>query len=375
MKLLITISYYTPNVSGLTIYARNFAEELAKKGYKVTVLTSRFKSGLKYKEKKNGVKIKRIWTPFLFGRGPIMPTYIFESFFVVSRNDIVNCHLPQFEAILPAIWAKILNKKLVVTYQCDLTIWPGLINKTTVFGAYLSQFFTCILADEIVVLNKDYADNSKFLHIFKDKLNYVYPPIRLARPEYRPFERYKNIKYKIGFVGRLAKEKGLDHLIGSIHYLQKNLGEDFKLFLVGPKKDVVGGSVEKEIAELSKIYKKNLVFLDTLSDEELSGFYKFIDVLVLPSTHKIEAFGMVQIESMLSGCPVVASDIPGVRMPIKLSGMGLVVKPKDSELLANAIVKVIKNKKRYIKNRHEIEKLFDINICINFYEKLFKGIS
>ncbi|MBU0569248.1 glycosyltransferase, partial [Patescibacteria group bacterium] len=130
-KILIGISYYLPNISGLTIYAQNLAEELVKREHVVKVLTSKHLKKLPESEEKNGVLIKRVWTPFIFGRGPIMPTYLFEAYRTIKKADVVNLHLPQFEAFFSALLAKLLKKKLVVTYHCDFSNWPGLINQIT----------------------------------------------------------------------------------------------------------------------------------------------------------------------------------------------------------------------------------------------------
>src|SRR3989344_1810597 len=78
-----------------------------------------------------------------------------------------------------------------------------------------------------------------------------------------------------------------------------------------------------------------------LDEADLGAFYQSLDVLVLPSINSTEAYGMVQMEAMLLGTPVVASNLPGGAMPIQETGMGLLVKSKDVESLANAIDKVI----------------------------------
>ncbi|OGM11248.1 hypothetical protein A2Z22_00615 [Candidatus Woesebacteria bacterium RBG_16_34_12] len=377
MKILLGISYYSPNISGLTIYAKNLAEELVKKGYDVEVLTSRQQKDLSTRENLNGVLVKRVWTPFIFGRGPIMPTYPLDAYFAVRKADIINCHIPSFEAIFICFWAKLFRKKIVLTHHCDLSNWPGLINQITEKLAYASLLVQGLLADKIVVYTKDYADYSGYLQRFKSKLIFCLPPVKVEKLDgkYKSKFKYKNVKYKIGFAGRIAKEKGIEYLLNAIPLIEKDFGNNFKIFIAGPGKEVVGGGYIKELNDLIKKYKKYLIFLGPLNPKQMAGFYKLIDVLVLPSTEKIESFGFVQVEAMLLGCPVIASDLPGVRMPIKISGMGKTVPIKNSNALADSIIEVIKGKDKFVKPKKVIERVFNFEKSTNTYEELYKNVS
>ena len=73
-------------------------------------------------------------------------------------------------------------------------------------------------------------------------------------------------------------------------------------------------------------------------------FYRRIGLLVLPSVNRTEAFGIVQPEAMLSGIPVVASDLPGVRAPIKLTDNGELAAAGNLKALMQAIIKVMENR-------------------------------
>ena len=121
-----------------------------------------------------------------------------------------------------------------------------------------------------------------------------------------------------------------------------------------------------------KKYKVNYLFFGNLTSKQLAAFYKSIDVLVLPSINQTEAFGMVQAEAMVAGTPVVASNLPGVRMPIKMTGMGKIVEPKDVNGIANAIEEVLKNKNSYSNLRltKNAKNIFDLKKIYKFYENL-----
>ena len=358
----------------MTIYARHLAEELSKRGHRVVVLTAKQSGELANEEKINSVKVKRAWTPLILARGPIMPFYPITSFFEVMRSDVINCHIPQFEAVFPAFWAKMLGKKVYLTHHCDLTVWPGLLNKIAVGVTYLSLLITGLLADKIIVYTKDYADSSKFLQLFKNKLLYQLPPVKIDEESIK-VNKIGDEKYRIGFAGRIAKEKGLDILIKTIPDIKNKLDDNFRIYLAGPYKEVIGGGKEEELEKLVNEHKQHVVLLGALNSRQINYFYQNMDVVVLPSTQNIESFGFVQVEAMINGCPVIATDMAGVRMPTALSKMGKTFRKGSVESLSKTLIEVLKNKKKYIKSKDEITKIFDWRNNIDFYEKLFKGIS
>ena len=110
-KTLICLSYYKPNISGVTVYAEILAKILNKRGKEVSVLCSR-PEGYKKESEEGGIRIIRSWVMWRMGKGLLMPAYIWDSYKEVKKNDLINCHLPQLESFIVAIWAKILKKRL-----------------------------------------------------------------------------------------------------------------------------------------------------------------------------------------------------------------------------------------------------------------------
>jgi glycosyltransferase involved in cell wall biosynthesis len=80
-------------------------------------------------------------------------------------------------------------------------------------------------------------------------------------------------------------------------------------------------------------------FLGNLSQQQLTAFYPNIDVLVVPSLNSTEAFGLVQVEAMMNNIPCVASNMPGVRRPVQMHGMGKVVPVGDHAALNPSVVR------------------------------------
>lgn len=379
MKILISTPYYLPNVSGITVYVQILAEELVKDGYQVEILTSRYLKELKKEENINGVKIKRVWAPIKIGKGVIMPFFPIVSLKEIFGCEVINCHLPEPESIWMSFWGKLLGKKIILTHHTDLSFWKGLGNKIIDSGVFVCQFLAATMADYLVSYTLDYAQNSYFLKRFLKKTKVIYPPIKFTNKNINiEFQNKlnritKNKKYVIGFCGRIAKQKGIEILIKSTKLLDKELGKNnYIILMAGPKK-VIGENYYGEIIKKYKnIIKDKFIFLDNVSREKLNVFYKKIDLLVLPSNDRLESFGWVQVEAMMMKTPCVATNLPGMRIPILESGMGKIFENNNFEDLAEKMVLVLKKDKKYFKkNYSKMINIFDYNKSIRSYEELF----
>jgi glycosyltransferase involved in cell wall biosynthesis len=118
-------------------------------------------------------------------------------------------------------------------------------------------------------------------------------------------------------------------------------------------------------------YKDKIKLLGTVEPEVMPYFFKNIDVLVVSSINSTEAFGMVQIEAMFEGTPVVATDFPGVRIPIQITGMGKIAKIADSKDLAEKIISVLDNKPA--KNEKVLNSKFDTKKLTQDYLDLYES--
>ena len=352
VKVLIGLTYYFPNISGVSLYAVILAEELAKRNYEVEVICG----GVS--REYHGVKIFGV-KGFSLGKGFIMPMYWLKSFFLVKNTDVVNCHLPSIESFWLALWARVFNKKLIVTHHCEFGFDGPLSNKFIALVSYPIHLFTYLMADRIVAYTEDYARHSIFLKLFKSKVVYILPPVKISPcPLFEKEGERKGLK-TVGFVGRIAWEKGLEVLIEAMKQV------DAKLMLVGPYKNVAGDETYKKL--------KNVELVGPIEHEKLNKYYEKFDCLVLPSTNNLETFGIVQPEAMLCGCPVVASNLPGVRVPVQMTSMGEIAEVGDVHDLAKKINLVLKQGKSYYqKNAKNLNK-FDYKITVNEYEKCFKS--
>lgn len=374
MKILMSLTYYLPYISGLSLYAQRIAEGLEEKGYQVEIFTSGYERFLKQQEKINGILVTRVPYFLKFNKGLIMPSWFWKGFKEVQECDCVICHLPQVEGLWLLFLAKLFRKRSLVVYQCDVVLPNGGLNRVVEKALMVFGLTSCVLADKIVVSSLDYSRHSPVLSKFLDKLIEVCPPIKdfsaIKSREGKISGKMAGVGHRVGFVGRLSTDKGVEYLLDAIPFLEKGLG-NFKVFLAGPQDAIGEKNYVKKIKELLRKYSQRVVLLGKLSDEELAFFYKNIEVLVLPSVNSTEAFGMVQAEAMLNSVPVIVSDLPGVRVPVKITKMGEIVPIKNSLAIAESIFRVLNNRKKYIKNYQEIKKLFDYQETLNQYEQVF----
>lgn len=371
-KIVIVLYYYFPYVSGVSVYAKRVAEGLVQAGYEVTVLTSRHDHKLPIEEKINGVHVIRRPVLLKLGKGVIMPTFWLDIIRWARRHDYVNIHLPMAESGLSSLFVP--KRKLVTTYHCDLFLGSGLVNRLVERISFLFMHIQLSRSPAIITNTMDYFAHSKMRrHI--QKVHAVTPPIDAE--EFIPLDTTKLFKrlnippntLKIGFVGRIVYEKGIKYLLDAIPQLKQKLSA-FKIIIVGDYKNVAGGSIKKELDYYIDQYPDTIVFTGFLNDRDRNRFYSGLDVFVLPSIDPLESFGIVQVEALLCGSPVVASDLPGVRQPIKMTGFGRIAKIKNHQDLAHQIIEVVTHRQRYKPTREKVAQHFNAQHTIDTYAAL-----
>ncbi|MFH1126402.1 MAG: glycosyltransferase family 4 protein [Candidatus Altiarchaeota archaeon] len=372
-KILLVVSYYHPYNSGVTEYVKRLAEGLVSKGHDVTILTSRH-TNIPSEEVIGGVRVKRLPVLFKMSKGVFKPTLLPTLWMMSKDFDIVNIHVPLPEVGFCTLLSR--NKNIVVTYHCDLELHHGLLETLIESLYYRSLAIAMPRTKKIVVNDMEYALNSR-IRDYKEKIVEIYPPIqpycRKNPADFRSKYGIKAGEVVVGFLGRLVYEKGLKHLVQAIPFVMERM-PNIRFIIAGEGEEIAGGrrhSVKEELIIMTSKFKDKVLFPGFLPKGEIEDFYSACDVLVLPSTAALESFGMVQVEAMLCGTPVVATDRPGVKIPVEKTRMGILVPPKDDWKLAEAIVYALKNKDRFTRPREEILQLFSIEKTINSYEKLF----
>lgn len=155
-----------------------------------------------------------------------------------------------------------------------------------------------------------------------------------------PFAEYKDGKLNILFLGRLEKRKGLPYLLEGYAQVKAKM-PDTRLIIVGPD----GGMRPGCEAFVRRTGLKDVVFAGYASDEDLPRYYQTADVFCAPNTGN-ESFGLILVEAMAAGTPVIASQIEGFAYVVSHDVEGLLVPPRDSSALAEALLQLLNDPDR-----------------------------
>lgn len=189
---------------------------------------------------------------------------------------------------------------------------------------------------------------------------------------------YKNI---ILFVGRLTKAKGLRVLVKAIAKVKEQFREDVKLLVVGgDTSGVMHSELEsKEMKLLKRLInklelKENVIFLGPVARELLPYMYSLADVCAVPSLY--ESFGLVAVEAMSCGTPVIASKTGGLAHTVVDGYSGLHFLPGRSDKLATAIVKLLSNSEKIeeigLNARHRTAREFGLERTVKQIKSLYE---
>ncbi len=382
MKILIVLTYYRPHISGLTIYAERLAKALARRGHQVTVLTSRFNADLALDEMVDGVRIVRAPVLLRVSKGVIMPTFGFLASKLVKEHDVIQLHLPQFDAAGVSLRGRLKRKPTVITYHCDLELPPGLFNRIANRVVLLMNDLAAKFTHRIVSYTEDYAKHSSFTSRFFQKVTIIPPPVELPTVtseqvrEFGEVNNPANSRPVIGMLARFATEKGVEVLINAMPAILECYPRALVQF-VGPYKDIIGeeGYYQNLESQIRKYQQSgNWAFLGSKNPTEVAAFFKNLDLLVVPSINSTESFGLVQIEGMMNGVRCVTSDLPGVRQPVLVHEMGAIFPVADSTGLAEKVIEQLGKEKIDLQDLHGFDQ-YSPDAVAEAYEDLFTEIQ
>lgn len=363
MRVLFSITYYHPYISGLTIAASRWVDGLRSKGHVVRVLCLSGK----------GSGVVEAGPNIRISKGFLSWDFVVKSWQETRAHDVVVINLPQFEGVIPAFFGRLFGKRVIVIYHCEVALPKGFPNGIIERVLGISNLLAMLLSHAVVTYTKDYADHSALIATIRSlrrdiTISYIVPPIPKP-PEHTALTKKLRMRigkadFVIGVAARLASEKGIEYLFRA---LERAPGT---LVIAGPMAPVGEEAYKEKIMQFVSKYGKRVVFLGDIHPDEMGSFYTLLDVLVLPSVNRTEAFGMVQVEAMRWGVPVVASDLPGVRIPVQKTGMGITVPPRDSDKIAEALARIRKN---YAQYRHGGVSRFPQEQSVRALESLLSG--
>jgi len=318
MKIVQVVAYYPPHIGGMENCAKDISERLAGTGHQVEIFTSDIGCKKRRHSPSNNPNVHylRSWE---FAHTAIIPS-LFLKLLMIPKDSIIHAHIAQ--AMIPEVVFLILKiRKIPYIAHIHADVEPsGKMGFLLPF--YKKMFLQKILnsASRIIVPSKDYVS------LISEK--YTIPKTKIQEiPNGTELEHFKSTSTKLHdpirllSVSRLCKHKNIPLLIKSFKsFIEKNR-RDAELHIVGE------GEEKNKILDLIKKEKleDKIILHGGLWGKDLHDIYSNSDIFILASTH--ESFGIVLIEAMASGLPIVVSNITSITNIIKNNITGLLVEP------------------------------------------------
>ncbi|MGB9675010.1 MAG: glycosyltransferase, partial [Candidatus Nanoarchaeia archaeon] len=318
----------------------------------------------------NGFKFHSCKTNLKFASAPLSMDFIKCFKKLVKKYDLIHIHSPNPVAEILSIFS---SKPIIVHWHSDIV-------KQKILYMFYKPFQQVFLkkARKIICTSPQYLESSKQITNYKEKAIIIPSGLNPKRLTYNVSnteflklkEKIKDKKIVLS-VGRLVYYKGFKYLIKSAKFLPDDVVV------------VIGGSgpLYNELKKLvEKLDLKDKIFL-TGKIKDTGIFIKNCDVFCLPSIERAEAFGLVLVEALYYGKPLVTTEVYGSGMSYinKNGETGFVVPSKNPKALAEAIIKILSNKKLYqkfSKNALKRFKEFKIssigNKIINLYKEILE---
>lgn len=254
-----------------------------------------------------------------------------------ERFDVIHLHEPMTPTLPLAVLRHVpLSPQSVVVgtfHAYRESMHPGYDYAKPIFERFFDRLDGHIAVSEAV---RDYL-----MPYFPCNYRIIPNGIDLERfsdPALRPLERFDDGKLNILFVGRLEKRKGFKYLLQAFARVKKAVPEA-RLMVVG--------AYDKEDKEPFVLYARenrlrDVRFIGQVSEDDLPRYYRACHVFCAPSTG-FESFGIILLEAMAAGKPIVASDIDGYRGVLGDGEEGLLVQPGDERRLAEALIRLLKD--------------------------------
>jgi rhamnosyl/mannosyltransferase len=343
MRILLVNKAYHPRIGGVETVVRQLAAGMARAGHEVSVLCFGEENAA---ERLDGASVVRVRGSVRVGSAPLGWRFVPEFRELAAGADVVNLHAPNpmgEMAALACIPRKRAAKrpKIICTYHGDAQR-PGLLLPG--YDFMMRRFF--LRCDAVAVTSPRLAENSRVLR-----------PLRAPGGSVRVIpigvrsERYKNAapddllkakallnplpadSFKVMFAGRMVYYKGLRYLVAAMGAL-KNRGVRASAFLLGE------GPLEGEVRSLiaSEGLERDVIALPHQPDGVYRALFHQADCFVLPSCLPTEAYGIVLLEAMASGLPVISTELgTGASWVNEDGSTGLVVPPRDADAIASAV--------------------------------------
>ncbi len=336
VKVLQVNKLYYPWIGGVERVVQQIAEGLNDRtDMKVLVCQPKGKASV---EKVNGVTVHRAGSLGMMFSMPISISFIREFKKLAKDRDVIHFHMPFPIGDLACLLSG-YKGKVVVWWHSDIVKQKKLMK---LYKPFMDSFLS--RADVIITATQGHIDGSDYLLKHKNKCVIIPYGIdkRIEKNSDLYIEKSKQLRGSLKpvqmlFVGRLVYYKGCDILIEAFKKV-----DNAELTIIGE------GELKKVIEEKVRQYNmtEKVHLIGKVKEEEICKAYEDCDVLVLPSTEKSEAFGLVQIEAMTFGKPVINTNLSSGVPYVSLDGVtGLTVPPNDVQALADAMKWMVEHDK------------------------------
>lgn len=331
-----TPARFYPFYGGVEKYVLELSKKLVGLGNEVTVACA----DEPHAEAKDvqGIKVIRLRYITKVANTNITPrlfrTLIREDF------DVVHTHIPTpWSADVSALASMLKRKPLCVTYHNDLT---GKGINSIVAYLYNSTLLHLVLwrAKTIVVTQPKYTQYSSHLKLHKGKIAIIPPGV--TEPTHSSgMERKVDYVFFMSVLDKHHDYKGLEVLLQAMAKVRIKR-PSAKLLIGGGGESICKYKLLAEHLGISDAVE----FLGTLSDHELANAYRTSSIFVLPSLNKLEGFGIVALEALSFGTPVITTHVAGSSDFICRNRAGLIVPPGDINALSNAILGLLEDRSK-----------------------------
>ena len=336
---------------GTEIAAYNLAVNMAERGHEIDVFTASINSKDSV-ETSEGMKIHRYSTNLSIASANLSLKLMYKP--LDENVEIVHAHynipLPDLSA---SRYAKKKNLPFVITYHADAQETGGNFIRNTATALYNRYVLDRVLsnADAIIATSNSYIDESKYLGKYRDKIKVVPNGINLrdfkvdlSKEECRSRLGLPCDKKIILFFGNVVAYKGPDVLLNAFEIIKKSY-PDVILLYAGR------GGMQADLQKLSEemSISDSVIFAGFVEEELKPLYYHSADIFCLPSVTLAEAFGIVNLEAMACGLPVVSSKLGGIPDVIQNGKNGIIVEPGNVEALANALLKLLEDDELQVK--------------------------
>ena len=370
LQILYVNKRYAPHIGGIETVVRQLAEGMAARGHTATVLCMAEKAS---DSMRNGVRVVTIPIAATIGSAPLSLPFVNTLKILAMEHDIVHFQFPNPMGEIAWLLVRryVPNVKTTCTYQSDVLRPAVLVPAYTILARRFLE-----ACDTVVATSPHYVRTSPVLSALRRRIPIIPLGIDPARFERIPEEALAAAERivsrlphpRILFVGRLVYYKGVDTLLKAIAPVS---GASLVIAGDGPLRN----SLETLAHSLG--VDSRVLFTGPLAEDIYPALFSMADIFVLPSTHRTEAFGIVALEAIASGLPLVTTELGTATSYYNENAVtGFVVPPRDAHALAESLSTLAGNaglRARMGQSAREHLKRFDLSTMLGAYETLYRA--